>query len=276
MTEKLNKILFHPSTLNQFKHTHLLKVLLYLLILSLFSIIVPIIDRIKSPELTIADKSQVEILYGFNFDNAKDLPDCSLNNGTYTCEDEASETKEIGVVLNLFNIVSDVDDTMGHSNYYYTVKLTEKNIKIKDRFGTEVIINYKDTPSKWQSFDFKEIKASNNPSDSLFLLFIRGFNQILVKLTPIILAINITFSFIIKSLEILLYSLLFYLFYKRFQFKFIELFKITIFAHTLPVTIGVILDLLQFNVVNTFMIPTLTFIYVYIAIYSSLPKNKEF
>lgn len=276
MTEKLNNILFHPSTLIEYKHTHLLKVLLYLLVLSSFSILVPIIDTIKNPELNLVDKANVEALTNFDFDLATELPNCALINNTYTCTDEASKTKEIGVVLNMIRIVSDVDDSMTNSNYYYTIKLTEKSVKIEDRFGATSTINYQKLPSKWQSFDFEEIKLSNNPSDSFYLLFIRGFNQIFVKLTPFRLAFNISLTFIIKILEVLLYSFLFYLFYKRFQFKFLELFKITIFAQTLPITLGVLLDLLQINVFNSIMIPTFTFFYVYIAIFSSIPKDKEF
>jgi len=276
MKEKLDNILFHPSTLVQYRNTHLLKVLLYLFILSTFSLIVPIIDQISNPELSLADKSSVESFGRMSFNIASDLPNCSLINQEYTCSDEASKSQEIVDVLGIIKIVSDVDDKMVEKDNFHYIKLTNKSVIVKYQYGLHYEYKYDQLPSKWQNFNFESIKSSYNPSDSLYLLFIGGFNQFFVKLTPFIISFYMILAFIVKILEALFYSLFFYLFYKRFQFKYKELFKITIFAQTLAITIGVIFDLLQLNLINSFVMTTLTFIYVYVAVFSSLPKNHEF
>ncbi len=273
MIEKLNNILFHPSTLYEYRKTHLFKVILYLLILSFFSILVPIIDRIKEPELKMNDKEYIEELTGFSFDVSENLPDCRLDDHVYSCTE--SESREIGTVLGRFKILSDVEDTERTTDLDYYIKLTEEGIII-DSIGFRTLIPYDKLPSKWQSFDFEEIKTSDNPSDELYRLFIGGFNQILVKFTPIIIAFNVFIIFIVKTLEILLYSLLFYLFYRRFEFKYRELFKITVFAQSLPVVLALIFDLLQFNIFSSFFSTMLTFIYVYIAVMQKIPRDREF
>ena len=71
-----------------------------------------------------------------------------------------------------------------------------------------------------------------------------GYNQLIYKLIPYIVFGNIIVVFIIKTMEILFYTLLFALLYRRFQFTFGQLFKLTVFAQTLPITISVILNLL--------------------------------
>ncbi len=274
VTEKLNNILFHPSKLMQYRKTNFFLVLLYLLALSAFAIIVPIIDIVKTPELTIADKDRIEATVNFNFDLATDLPDCSLNNGKFSCLNEDSSKQEIGTILGLIKIVSDVDGNFRGSSQFYYIKFTENYLKLEDQFGVGNIISYSDLPSKWQSFDFTEIKNSPDPSDELYLLFIGGLNQLIVKLTPVILLFSIMISFVRKLLEILFYSFFFYLLYRRYKFKYLELFKLTVFAHTFPITIIVILNLLRVDLYNTYILTMLTFIYVYIAISHSIPREN--
>jgi hypothetical protein len=276
MTEKLNNILFHPSRIGQYKNVNIFKVLLYLFILSIFSIIITVIDIVSNPELTIAHKNQVETYTGFDFDIASDLPSCSLKDKVYTCAEGATEPQELGTVFNMIKVVSDVNDEMQSSGYFYYLKFTKNQIIFKDRIGAHYRIPYEDLPSKWQNFDFEAIKNSSHPSDELFKLFIGGYNQVIRKFTPYILIINILVTFVLKLLELLFFSIFFYLLYRRFNFKYLQLFKITVFAQTLPITLVVIFNLLGINVFVSFFATLLTFIYVYLAVIHNIPRSREF
>lgn len=278
MTEKLNNILFHPSTLIEYRKTHLLKVLLYLLILSIFSLVVPIIETISNPEFNLSDKALVESVSGFDFEKANSLPNCELSNETFTCSDDVSKQQEIGSVFRFFIITTDLDDSLEIDNNQYYIKLTEKSVKIVDKNGEYMVIPYNELPTKWQQFNFEEIKNANNPTEELYYLFVGGFNQLLKPLVPVIIGFNILITFIFSILETLFFAVLFFVFYRRFNVKFKEIFKIAVFAQTLPITIGVIFDLLRINNFSSFIMTTLTFIYIYIAILASaaVPKDKEF
>ncbi len=275
MTEKLNNILFHPSTLIKFKNTHFLKVLLYLFLLSIFSMIIPIIDTVQDPTFSLADKPYVEAF--FNFDVAKNLPDCSLQNNEFSCLDEASSQQVIGTAFGVVNIVTDVNDTMKVTNNEYYLKFTENQIKFENKNMTYYSISYKNLPSNWQSFNFNTIKTAIDPSNALYLLFISGFNQIIIHLVPLILTITIFTTFIFKVFEILIYSLIFYLLFRRLQYKFKEIFKITVFAETLAVTMGLILELLGLGSLSSYVAIALIFIYMNVAMAAtSNPPNEVF
>ncbi|HEY8364275.1 MAG TPA: DUF1189 family protein, partial [Haloplasmataceae bacterium] len=140
------------------------------------------------------------------------------------------------------------------------------------------LYNYKydELPKEWRNFDFEGIKDSNLPSENFYILFISGFNQIIKRFIPGIIIFYIIFSFIINLLQTLFFSLLFYLLYRRFSFRFGQLFRISVYAQALPITILVILSLLNINIFNAFIFTFLTFLYVYIAINHSVPQNKEF
>lgn len=273
MFEKLNDILFHPSRLSQFKNTKFYKVFFYLIFLSLFSITVLIIDTVKNPEITIADKDIIEQSFNINFNVANNLPDCSLRDNTYSCIDEQSSNKEILTILGMVYLISDVNDKVTRFN---TIKLTENKVVINMGIGNRYTISYDKLPKGWQEFDFTEIKNASNPQDEFYKLFMIGYNELVYKLIPFMVLSNIIISFIIKTLEILFYALLFTLLYRRFNFKFGELFKLTVFAQTLPITISVILDLLNVKMSTVFLSTFLTFIYVYFAVVHSIPSNREF
>ncbi len=274
MTEKLNNILFHPSTLIEYRKTHLLKVLLYLLILTIFSLVVPIIETISSPELTLSDKEIVESMSGFDFDNANKLPNCSLSNKTLACKDDGSKQQEIGAGR-MFVITTDLDDSLKIDSNLFYLKLTEKGVKIVDRNIVYIEYTYDELPTKWQQFNFETIKNASNPEEEFYYLFTGGLNQLMKPLVPVILGINILITFVISILETLFYALLFFMFYRRFNLRFKEIFKIAVFAQTFAITIGVILDLLRINSFSSFLITTITFIYIYIAILASVTAHKD-
>lgn len=268
VVEKLNNIFFHPSKLARYKNTKLYKVIIYLIFLSIFSYIVSIIDIINNPKISLNDKERFSYYFDIDYDN---LPNCSLKDNVYSCQDEESSKQDIGTFLTL-TIVSDVDDKV---NRFNTIKFTKDYVVIN--IGMERYIKkYDELPKEWQEFDFGEIKNSQYPDDELFKLFIGGFNQIVHIFVPYIIMMIIFVAIVVKTIEILFYSILFYLFFRHFRFKYLQIFKLTVFAQSLPVTLTVILKLLGVNFYFTIITTFLTFLYMYIAMLNSVPKNREF
>lgn len=275
MMEKLDNLLFHPSTLINYRYTKLYKVIFVLLLISIFSIIVPLIDTVKSPGITISDKDDISEVFAFDFSIAKTLPDCQIENSQFSC-DESGNQQVFGKALRFFTLVTDENDDMDLTSSGYYIKFTKDNLKIVDKNMTYYAISYHKLPDEWHNIDFKEIKNSNNPEDELYLTFLGGFNKIAKLLLPLDITIQIIVAFIFKIIEILFFSSLFYLIYKRLNFKFKEIFKITVFAQIFAVTIGVIFELLNWGYFSSFLVTTLTFIYVYKALYSNVSLDKEF
>lgn len=275
MTNKIAELLFHPKTLSKYRYTRTYKVFLYLLVLTIFFILVPILDFVISPELDITDKRRFSQMLNIDFDVAKDLPNCALDDYIYTCIDEESKQQEILTILDIFKVVSD-EDNKYTKNGLYLIKLTKERVYVVNQLGFTISVEYDDLPKSWQSFDFTEIKNSTYPSDSLYYLVVGGINEIIKQYLPLIIISNILMNYVIHILELLFLTAFLYLVYSRFQYKYFELFKIAVFGRTLPITISVILNLLHIYTINSLIITFLTFLYVHLAVMKNIPLDREF
>lgn len=275
MTNKLADLLFHPKTLIKYRTTNGFKVLLYLLVLTAFFILVPILDFVLSPELDITDKSRFSEIINVDFNVAKDLPDCALHDGVYTCRNEEAKKQEIFTMLGFIKVVSD-EDNKYTNNGLYLIKLTKNRVYIVNQLGFAVGVEYGDLPKSWQEFDFTAIKNSTYPSDSLYYLVVGGLNEVIKQYLPLIIIGNILVNYVIHILEMLILTAFMYLIYSRFSYRYGEIFKIAVFARTLPITISVILNLLSIYSINSFIVTILTFFYVHQAVMKNIPQDREF
>ncbi|MDF2699378.1 MAG: hypothetical protein K0Q49_934 [Haloplasmataceae bacterium] len=279
MTEKIGEILFHPSTLIKYKDTHFFKVLLYLLILTLLTSIVPIIETLKFTGYTYANKTMIEEIYSIDFSDINNVPSCKVENNKLYCVN-TSEIHELGSIYDMFTVVIDVEGKMKANENKFYIRLTENNIKISDKKMNYIIIGYDELPTSWQSFDLEAIKKAQNPEEEYFNLVVGGINELKKDFIGYEIFTKIIVMFILLLLEILFYSILFYLLIGRKMYKFKEVFKVSVFAYTLPVVIGLFFSLLNMQVLNSTLLAIITIIYMHIALMSNQihkddPENKE-
>lgn len=275
MTEKISNILFHPSKLIEYRNIKLYKALLYLFILALLSVLVPIIDITTFSGFVLGDKSSIESEYKVEFSVINDLPDCILDNGEFTCNtDEYVEVEEIILFYSDYKVIFDANDNyiIKDDNNYIILK--KSNILIGNQYFKYPVF-YRYLPKVWQSFDTSEMKNAENPETTFYNFIITGVNEINNLLIPFRVTVYIIFAYLEMIFQVLFYSLLFYIFYRRFNYKFSEFFKVTIFASTLATVLGLIFNLLAVGYDNLILLSTITFIYIYIAFVHNLTKKPQ-
>lgn len=271
MIDRINDLLFHPSTLKKFKDIHLFKAFLYLIIIAIFSSLVTFIDLVTFDGFTIHDQKEIERILDIDFKVVNQLPDCKVENNTLSCENP-DEVTNLGTGVYDIVFIVDQNENFKMDGAQFYVILTENNIRVANRFSS-IRYSYNELPSEWQSFDFTEIKNSNDPQAALVDEFVGGFNKLFMPFIPLIMIFEFFGSYFMVLLQTIFYSFIIYLFYRRFPVRFKEIFKITIFAQTFPVILSLIFTLLGITNILT-MIPTaLTLIYVHKALFSGLTKK---
>jgi Protein of unknown function (DUF1189) len=270
MVDKINDLLFHPSTLIKFRKVNIFKTIGFLFILGFISILVTLIDFAKFEGYSIGDQTYVEKMLDIDFSVVTTLPDCQLENKVLSCENE-DEVYQLGKGMQFFHFVIDVNNNLEINDSNRYIIFTKNTIKFGDRYG-KFDLGYDILPSAWQQFDLGEIKESDNPEKALFQLFIDGYNEIYKQTVPLVIVLLIIISYVMMIVQTLFYSLLFFLLYRKYGYKFREVFKITTFAQTFPIILGLILTLVGMG--SSFLVTMLTFLYVYFALIGNINREQ--
>jgi hypothetical protein len=219
------------------------------------------IDLLKFEGYHLANQKAVEKMVEVDFSIVRDLPNCALKDEILNC-DNNNQITEIATLVGMFHIIIDPNDKMivtDHENY---LVFTEKTLYLKTRVG-EVPLSYRSLPKGWQTFDFAEMKASAYPEDELTNYFIAGLNELIKEYTGLGVVFLLFYGFFSVLLKVLLISLVFTLFFKGLGHKFRVVFRVAVFALTLPTLLGLITKLLGFNLFGPTLLTFIAFIYIY-------------